>query len=141
MVLLPSAILLLPKSFSKSPISGGIVCNWCHQNPNVFTDHISKNPNIFFGHLLTFLQEPFGVAFSSWQKQVQIAKASYYRLLMGPSDFLVPKSESTISQIVGNAYQYQKPAKVQKIIQDRIGHSLITTEGDIHRVSSDGHFT
>lgn len=90
----------------------------------------------FLGHLVQFLQEPWGFPLVRWQQIVTTSRSGFYRIFMGPSDYLVPMNSRALSAIMNDPGTFPKTAAVREGFIATLGHGVVSTEGVVHRVST-----
>lgn len=87
------------------------------------------------GHLVQFLQEPWGFPLVRWQETVATSSSGFYRIFMGPSDYLVPMNPKALAAIMNDPNTFAKTAAVREGFVATLGHGVVSTEGAVHRVS------
>ena len=77
------------------------------------------------------LLEPFGVPNIDWDAQMP----GLYRIFLGPTDVVIPNGQAALAAILGKDSVCEKPLTVREGLTTILGHSLITSVGETHKVS------
>ncbi|KAK3377979.1 cytochrome P450 [Podospora didyma] len=92
-----------------------------------------KDTPFILGNLIPFLSEPWGFPLSRWQADIPSTASGFYRIFLGPFDFLIPKSTQAVTAIMTQPYLFEKPAAVRDGLVESLGTGLVAAEGDVHR--------
>ncbi|PTB62120.1 cytochrome P450 [Trichoderma citrinoviride] len=92
-----------------------------------------KDTPFLLGNLIPFLSEPWGMPLARWQLTVPPTASGFYRVFLGPFDYLIPKSSQAVSTIMSQPYLYHKPAAVRDGLVESLGVGLVAAEGSVHK--------
>ncbi|KAK3365840.1 cytochrome P450 [Lasiosphaeria ovina] len=92
-----------------------------------------KGTPFFLGNLIPFLSEPWGFPLARWQRTVTASPSGFYRVFLGPFDFLIPKSSQAVTAVMSQPYVFEKPPAVRDGLVETLGVGLVAAEGDVHR--------
>ena len=87
------------------------------------------------GHLVKFLQEPWGFPLVRWQRTIPSTTHGFYRIFLGPSDYLVPMTPKALAVIMNDPNTFPKTAAVREGFIATLGNGVVSTVGAVHRVS------
>ncbi|EOO00297.1 putative cytochrome p450 protein [Phaeoacremonium minimum UCRPA7] len=99
----------------------------------VYVVYHSLNTPFVLGNLVPFLAEPWGFPLARWQKAIPTTKSGFYRVFLGPFDYLIPKSSQAVTAVMSQPYVFEKPAAVRDGLVVSLGVGLVAAEGDQHR--------
>ncbi|KAK3327461.1 cytochrome P450 [Cercophora scortea] len=94
---------------------------------------VAQDTPFVLGNLIPFLREPWGFPLARWQLNMPNTKSGFYRIFLGPFDFLIPKSSQAVTAIMSQPYVFEKPAAVRDGLVESLGVGLVAAEGDVHR--------
>lgn len=83
---------------------------------------------------MPFLAEPWGFPLARWQKAIPTTKSGFYRVFLGPFDYLIPKSSQAVTAVMSQPYVFEKPAAVRDGLVVSLGVGLVAAEGEQHKV-------
>jgi hypothetical protein len=83
-----------------------------------------------------FMKEPWGFPLARWQKTIPTTKSGFYRIFLGPFDFVIPKDIKAVSAVMSQPYVFEKPGAVRDGLVESLGVGLVSAEGETHKVSN-----
>src|ERR1700694_4034215 len=86
---------------------------------------IQKDSNFLLGNLIRCLNEPWGFPLAEWQNETSPTKSGFYRIFVGPFEYLVPKTPKAVAAIMNNPTVYQKPPAVRDGLIATLGVGLV----------------
>ncbi|RFU74920.1 cytochrome p450 [Trichoderma arundinaceum] len=92
-----------------------------------------KDTTFILGNLIPFRSEPWGFPLARWQRTVPNTVSGFYRVFLGPFDYLVPKSSHALTAIMTQPYLFHKPAAVREGLVESLGVGLVAAEGSVHK--------
>ncbi|TFA99766.1 Cytochrome P450 72A13 [Trichoderma ghanense] len=98
-----------------------------------------KDTPFILGNLIPFLSEPWGIPLVRWQRTVPATASGFYRVFLGPFDYLIPKSSQAVNTIMAQPYLFHKPAAVRDGLVESLGVGLVAAEGSVHKVPNVGY--
>lgn len=60
--------------------------------------------------------------------------SGFYRVFLGPFDYLIPRSSQAVNTIMTQPYLFHKPAAVRDGLVESLGVGLVSAEGPVHKV-------
>lgn len=60
--------------------------------------------------------------------------SGFYRVFLGPFDYLIPKSSQAVTTVMTQPYLFHKPAAVRDGLVESLGVGLVAAEGSVHKV-------
>ncbi|EGR44543.1 uncharacterized protein TRIREDRAFT_37950, partial [Trichoderma reesei QM6a] len=93
-----------------------------------------QDTSFILGNLIPFLSEPWGFPLARWQLTVPSTASGFYRIFLGPFDYLIPKSSKAVNTIMTQPYLFHKPAAVRDGLVESLGVGLVAAEGHVHKV-------
>ncbi|EHK21645.1 uncharacterized protein TRIVIDRAFT_53015 [Trichoderma virens Gv29-8] len=125
--LLVSAITQLAISLTFS----SLVYRW-FLSPTKSLPHPKDTPFIL-GNLIPFLSEPWGFPLVRWQRTVATSISGFYRVFLGPYDYLIPKTSQAVMAVMTQPYLFHKPAAVRSGLVESLGVGLVAAEGSVYK--------
>ncbi|KAH0494650.1 hypothetical protein TgHK011_008241 [Trichoderma gracile] len=101
-------------------------------SPTKGLPHPQDTPFVL-GNLIPFLSEPWGFPLVRWQPTVPPTASGFYRVFLGPFDYLIPKSSQAVNTIMTQPYLFHKPAAVRDGLVESLGVGLVSAEGSVHK--------
>ncbi|KAK0635777.1 cytochrome P450 [Bombardia bombarda] len=92
-----------------------------------------KNTPFVLGNLVPFLAEPWGFPLVRWQPTIPTTASGFYRIFLGPFDFVIPRTSQAVTTIMSQPYTFVKPKAVRDGLVESLGVGLVSAEGDDHR--------
>jgi hypothetical protein len=80
------------------------------------------------------MKEPWGFPLARWQKNMPSTKSGFYRVLLGPFDFVIPKDGKAVSTVMSQPYVFEKPPAIRDGLVESLGVGLVSAEGETHKV-------
>ncbi|KAL6806281.1 cytochrome P450 [Trichoderma sp. SZMC 28013] len=114
-----------------SMVFSSLIYRW-FLSPTKSLPHPKDTPFVL-GNLIPFLSEPWGFPLVRWQRTVPTTTSGFYRVFLGPFDYLIPKSSQAVTTVMTQPYLFHKPAAVRDGLVESLGVGLVAAEGSVHK--------